>query len=185
MQDPLVQILDFLVSTLLGIYIILLLLRVILGIFRADFYNPISQTIVKLTNPPLYILRRVLPPLGRVDTAAIVLVILIKFLEIWLRLALIGVGIDPGAVLLLSIREILISAVWILIISLIIEVVLSWLQPMGGPASRNPVTHLVLDINRPLLSPMRRILPNTGMIDFSPMAVLILLYVILILLRSF
>lgn len=183
MQGPLAQVLDFLISTLLGIYIILLLLRLILGIVRADFLNPLSQTIIMLTNPPLQILRKALPPFGRVDIAAIALVILLQFVEIWLRLAIIGVGIDPGAVLIISIREILVTTVWILIISLVIEVVLSWLQP-GGTASRHPVARLVFNINQPLLGPIRRILPNTGMIDFSPMAALILLYVVLIIVRS-
>lgn len=183
MQGPFDQILDFLISTLFGIYIILLLLRLIFGLVRADFFNPISQTIVQLTNPPLLLLRRVIPPLGRLDLAAVVLILLLKFTELWLRLMVLGIDISPGLVLIASIREILVTVVWILIISLVIEVVMSWLQAGGGRGG-NPVARLVSDVNRPILGPLRRALPNTGAIDFSPMLALIGLYIVLIIVRS-
>ncbi len=183
MQGPFDQILDFLISTLFGIYIILLLLRLIFGLVRADFFNPISQTIVQLTNPPLLLLRRAIPPLGRLDLAAVVLILLLKFIELWLRLMVLGIDITPGLVLIASIREILVTVVWILIISLVIEVVMSWLQA-GGARGGNPVARLVSDVNRPILGPLRRALPNTGAIDFSPMLALIGLYIVLIIVRS-
>lgn len=183
MQGPFDQILDFLISTLFGIYIILLLLRVIFGLVRADFFNPISQTIVQLTNPPLVLLRRAIPPVGRLDLAAVLLIIVLKFVELWLRLLLLDIGIAPGAVLIAAIREVLVTVIWILIISLVIEVVMSWLQAGGGRGA-NPVARLVADVNRPILGPLRRALPNTGAIDFSPMLVLIGLYILLILVRS-
>jgi len=183
MQGPFDQILDFLISTLFGIYIILLLLRLIFGLVRADFFNPISQAVVQLTNPPLTLLRRVIPPIGRLDLAAVVLIVLLKFIEFWLRLTLVGVDIAPFAVLIASIREVLVTAIWIFIISLVIEVVMSWLQA-GGARGGNPIARLVSDVNRPILGPLRRALPNTGAIDFSPMLALIGLYVLLILIRS-
>lgn len=184
MQGPLGQILDFLISTLIGLYIILLMLRVIFGIVRADFYNPLSQTIVQLTNPPLQFLRRFIPPAGRVDLAAIVLIVLLKFIELWLRLILFGVSVGPGIILLAAVRELLTLVVWIFIISLIVEVVMSWIQAGSGTRSQNPIGRLAADVNRPLLGPVRRMLPNTGMIDFSPMLVLIGLYIVLILVHS-
>ena len=183
MQGPLDQILDFLISTLFGIYIILLLLRLIFGLVRADFYNPVSQTIVQLTNPPLVPMRRFIPPVGRLDLAAVVLILLLKVLELWLRLAVLGVSVGIGPVLLAAVRELLTTVVWIFIISLVIEVVMSWVQAGGGRGG-HPVARLVADVNRPLLGPLRRALPNTGAIDFSPMLALIGLYVVLILVRS-
>ncbi len=183
MPGPFDQILDFLISTLFGIYIILLLLRVIFGLVRADFFNPVSQAVVQLTNPPLKLLRRVIPPVGRLDLAAVVLIILLKFIEFWLRLSLTGIDIAPGAVLIASIREVLVTTIWIFIISLVIEVVMSWLQA-GGARTGNPIGRLVADVNQPILGPLRRTLPNTGAIDFSPMLALIGLYVLLIVVRS-
>lgn len=183
MQGPLEQILDFLISTVFGIYIILLLLRMIFGLVRADFYNPISQTIVQLTNPPLTLMRRMIPPWGRLDLAAVALILLLKFIELWLRLMVLGIDIAPGMVLIASVREILVTVVWIFIISLVIEVVMSWLQAGGGRGA-NPIARLVTDVNRPILGPLRRALPNTGAIDFSPMLALIGLYIVLIVVRS-
>jgi YggT family protein len=183
MQGPLDQILDFLISTLFGIYITLLLLRLIFGLVRADFFNPISQAVVQLTNPPLLLMRRVIPPVGRLDLAAVVLIVLLKFIEFWLRLILMGVDIAPGAVLIASVREVLVTTIWIFIISLVIEVVMSWLQA-GGARTGNPIARLVADVNRPILGPLRRVMPNTGGLDFSPMLALIGLYVLLILVRS-
>lgn len=183
MQGPFDQILDFLISTLFGIYIILLLLRLIFGLVRADFFNPISQAIVQLTNPPLAVLRRVIPPLGRLDLAAVVLIVLLKFIEFWLRLTLMSIDIAPFAVLIASIREVLVTTIWIFIISLVIEVVMSWLQASGARTG-NPIARLAADVNRPILGPLRRALPDTGAIDFSPMLALIGLYVLLILVRS-
>ncbi len=183
MPGPFEQILDFLISTLFGIYIILLLLRLIFGLVRADFYNPISQTIVQLTNPPLTLMRRAIPSVGRIDLAAVVLIVLLKFIELWLRLTLLGVEVGPGLILIAAIRELLVTVVWIFIISLIVEVVMSWVQAGGGRGG-NPVARLVADVNRPILGPLRRTLPNTGAIDFSPMVALIGLYILLILVRS-
>lgn len=183
MQGPFEQILDFLISTVFGIYIILLLLRLIFGLVRADFYNPISQTIVQLTNPPLLLMRRMIPAWGRLDLAALVLILLLKFVELWLRLMVLGIDVAPGLVLIASIREVLVTVVWIFIISLVIEVVMSWLQASGGRGA-NPVARLVSDVNRPILGPLRRALPNTGAIDFSPMLALIGLYIMLIIVRS-
>lgn len=183
MPGPFEQILDFLISTLFGVYIILLLLRLIFGLVRADFYNPISQTIVQLTNPPLTLIRRVIPSVGRLDLAAVVLIVLLKFIELWVRLALLGVEVGPGLILIAAIRELLVTVVWIFIISLIVEVVMSWVQAGGGRGG-NPVARLVADVNRPILGPLRRTLPNTGAVDFSPMVALIGLYILLILVRS-
>jgi YggT family protein len=183
MQGPFEQILDFLISTVFGIYIILVLLRLIFGLVRADFYNPISQTIVQLTNPPLLLLRRLIPPLGRLDLAAVVLVVVLKLAELWLRLALLGVTVGVGPLLLAALRDVLTTTIWIFIISLVVEVVLSWIQAGGGRGG-HPVARLVADVNRPLLGPLRRALPNTGAVDFSPMLALIGLYIALILVRS-
>ena len=184
MSGPFGQILDFLIATLFGIYIILLLLRIIFALVRADFYNPLSQTIVQLTNPPLLILRKVIPPWGRLDLAAVVFIVLLKLVELWLRLALLGYSFGMGTLLMAAIRELLTVTVWIFIISLVVEVVMSWVQAGGGGQGRNPIARLVADINRPLLTPLRRILPNTGAIDFSPMLALISLYIVLILVQS-
>ncbi|WP_018866703.1 MULTISPECIES: YggT family protein [unclassified Thioalkalivibrio] len=175
----------FLVSVVFGIYIILLILRTIFGLVRADYYNPISQTIVMLTDPPLRVLRPVIPSVGRVDLAAIVLMIVLKFIEIWLRVLIVGVDVGLGLILAVAIRELLTTVIWVFIIALIVEVVMSWIQAGGGGAANNPIMRLAGAVNRPILGPLRRALPNTGAIDFSPMIALVGLYILLIIVRSF
>ncbi|OOC48293.1 MULTISPECIES: YggT family protein [Thioalkalivibrio] len=174
----------FLVGVVFGIYIILLILRTIFGLVRADYYNPISQTIVMLTDPPLRVLRPVIPSVGRVDLAAIVLMIVLKFIEIWLRVLIVGVDAGVGIILAVAIRELLTTVIWVFIIALIAEVVMSWLQA-GGGSTNNPIMRLAGAVNRPILGPLRRALPNTGAIDFSPMIALVGLYILLIIVRSF
>ena len=174
----------FLVGVVFGIYIILLILRTIFGLVRADYYNPISQTIVMLTDPPLRVLRPVIPSVGRVDLAAIVLMIVLKFIEIWLRVLIVGVDAGVGIILAVAIRELLTTVIWVFIIALIAEVVMSWLQAGGGSAN-NPIMRLAGAVNRPILGPLRRALPNTGAIDFSPMIARVGLYILLIIVRSF
>ncbi len=178
------QILDFLLSAVFGIYIVLLILRVIFGLVRADYHNPLSQTIVMLTDPPLRLLRGFIPPMGRLDVAAILLIVVLKFIELWLRLLILGVDAGVGVVLAVAIRELLSTVIWVFMIALIVEVVMSWIQAGGGPAD-NPVMRLAGAVNRPLLGPLRRALPDTGAIDFSPMIALVGLYILLIIVRSF
>ncbi len=179
------EILHFLISTIFGIYIILLMLRVIFGLVRADYYNPISQTIVSLTNPPLQIMRRVIPSVGRVDLAAIVLILVLKFIELWLRVTIAGLDAGAGVILMVAIRDLLTTVIWIFMIALIVEVVMSWIQAGGGGSPNNPIMRLAGSLNRPILGPLRRALPHTGAIDFSPMIALIGLYILLIIVRSF
>jgi len=178
------EILDFLISVVFGIYIILLMLRVIFGLVRADYHNPISQTIVMLTNPPLQVLGKVIPPVGRVNLAAILLLVVLKFVELWLRLLVLGVDAGAGLILSAAIRDLLVTVIWVFIIALIVEVVMSWVQAGGGGSPHNPIMRLAADVNRPILGPLRRNLPRTGAIDFSPMIALIGLYILLILVRS-
>jgi YggT family protein len=184
MHGPLGQILDFLIGTLFGLYVVLLLLRMLFGLVRADHRNPVSQAILLLTNPPLRWLRPLIPPIGRLDLAAVLLVVLLKTLELWLRLGLLGLPVDLLLVLLAAVREVLVTLVWILIISLVIEVVLSWVLAGSGGRGRHPIGQLVAEVNRPILGRIRRILPSAGGLDFSPMLAMFLLYVVLILLRS-
>ncbi|WP_019022671.1 YggT family protein [Thioalkalivibrio sp. ALE23] len=177
------EILNFLIGVAFGIAIILLMLRVIFGLVRADYRNPISQTILMLTTPPLNLLRPIIPSIGRVDTAAIVLMVVLKFLELWLRVAVLGMQADPVVLLLVAVRELLITTIWVFIIALIVEVVMSWVQA-GGGGGYNPIARLAADVNRPILGPLRRMLPSTGAIDFSPMIALVGLYILTIIVRG-
>lgn len=174
----------FLVSTLFSLYILMILLRTLLAMARADFYNPISQFLVTATDPALRPLRRVLPSIGMIDTAAFFLMFALKILEIWLVALLSGLAIGLGILLLASLFQLLQLVIYVYIFSIIIEAVMSWFAA-GGSMRPNPLASLLHSLNRPLLAPLRRILPQTGMIDLSPLVAIIGLNVLLILLNSF
>lgn len=172
---------SFLIGTIFSIYIALIMVRMLLAWVRADFYNPISQAIVKLTNPPLVPLRRIIPPIGKMDTAAILLMLALQILETWLLVTLQGVNAPLVSILYYSFIKLLELTVYVFIFALIIQAILSWVSP--GPQYGNPVASLLYSLTEPLLRPIRRIVPPAGMLDLSPMVAIILLYLVLIVIR--
>jgi YggT family protein len=184
MPTPLQDVSVFLISTLLSLYAVALMLRMLLAMVRADFYNPICQFLVAVTNPPVVVLRRLVPPLGRLDTAVLLLIVAVKMLEIWLVALLRGVTPGFGVVFAVSIFQLLQLLIYIYIVSIIIQAVMSWFMAAGSQMGRNPLTGLLHSLNRPLLDPIRRAMPQMGMVDLSPLVAIIGLNVLLILLRS-
>ena len=173
----------FLFGTIFSIYISLVMIRFLLAIVRADFYNPISQTIVRFTNPPLVLLRRIIPPVGRIDTSAIVLMLILQLLELWLRTFIIGNPIPVTALFVLAIFELIKLTIWVYIIALILQAIMSWINP-GMYQMQNPMASILHQLTAPIMKPIRNILPRTGMIDFSPMLAIIGLYVLLIIVNG-
>ncbi len=170
----------FLIRTLFALYIIAVALRFLLQWVRADFHNPISQFLVTVTNPPLRPLRRVIPGIAGKDLSSLVLMILLKAVQISiLSLILSGRFPAPLGLLVISLGEIIKLIIWIFIIAIFIQVILSWVNP----GAYNPATVLIHRLTEPLLAPARRLIPPIGGLDLSPIAVLIFLQLLLILLR--
>ncbi len=165
----------FLVDTVLGLYILIVLLRFLFQLTGVDFYNPISQFIVKASNPPLSRLRRVVPGLWGIDFAAVVLLIVLEGARIGITALLIGQSPQLAGVLVLSIAELLKLAVYIMVFSIFIRALLSWIS-MGRS---NPMLQLLSTFTEPLMAPARRILPATGTLDLSPIIVFIVLMLVL------
>ena len=165
-NDYLLNPVIFLVDTLFGLYILVVMLRLLLQIVRADFYNPFSQFLVKATNPPLRPLRRIIPGWGGVDIASLVLLFVLQCLAIVLMALLQGGALESisiAGLFMASIAKLISLLLYIYFFSLIIIALLSWISPGGY----NPVTALMSSINEPLLRPVRKILPPVGMLDFS------------------
>ena len=159
----------FLIQTLFGLYILAVLLRLLLQMVRADFYNPLSQFLVKATNPPLKLLRRIIPGLGGIDLASLLLAWALKTLELYLVLTLSGIAVHLLGPMLWAIPELVELLINIVLFSVIIQAVLSWFQSGGY----NPVYGLLNSLTGPVLRPARRLLPPTGGFDLSPMLVII------------
>jgi YggT family protein len=175
------EILSYVLQTVFGLYLVCVLLRLLLQLSRADFYNPISQFVVRVTNPLLIPLRRVIPPLGRVDTATLVLALSVQLTAVLLVLMLYGHG--PGGPLrvlawcLLGIGALVVKMYFFAILALII---FSWIAPQV----HHPALALLYQITEPVMGPFRRLLPPLGGLDLSPILVFVVINVLEILLRG-
>ena len=167
----------FLVETLFGLYILIVMLRLLLQWVRADFYNPLSQFIVKATRLVLAPMHRTLPAVGGIDLACVVLLVALQFGELWIIMEILDRRVPAGALLVFSIAELLQLAIYIFLFSILIQVVMSWINP----GSYNPVLGLLYSLNEPLLAPARRLVPPIGGLDLSPIVVMVALQLVAIL----
>jgi YggT family protein len=174
LTNPLV----FLVQVIFGLYGVAVLLRFLFQLVHADFYNPLSQFIVRITKPLLNPLRRIIPGYRGWDFASLVLAWLVLALELGLVLALTGLGAQPVAALALAIPELVSLLLNIFIVALLIQVILSWISPGGY----NPAVGLIYSLTQPLLGPVQRRMPDMGGLDLSPIVVMIGLYLLKMLL---
>lgn len=168
----------FLINAVFGLYIFVVLLRFLFQLVRADFYNPLCQAIVSVTNPPLRPLRRVIPPLGGLDSASIVLLVILQMVNTLLVALVLGFSPGPIGLLVVAIAELLAKTLWTFIGAIIIQVILSWVSP----GAYNPITGVIDALTAPLLRPARRALPPLGALDLSPLVVLLALQLAQILL---
>ena len=165
----------FLVDTVLGLYILIVLLRFLFQLAGADFYNPLSQFIVKASNPPLARLHQLIPSLWGVDLGAIVLLLILEGLRLALTTLMLGHTPRMSGVLILSIGELLKLAVYVVVFSIFVRALLSWVSS----GTSNPMAQLLGSFTEPLLAPARRLLPATGGLDLSPIIVFMVLMLVL------
>lgn len=161
----------YLVDALFGLYMVLVLLRFLLQMVRADFHNPISQFLVKTTNPPLRPLRRVIPGWAGIDLAAVVLLLALQVAKLALIQMIAGQALQTPGLLVFAVAELLDLVLTVFLITIIAQAILSWI----GPHTYNPVSALLVGLNEPVLRPARRLLPPISGIDLSPLLVIIAL----------
>lgn len=169
--------LELILMTLFDLYLVIVLARFILQLVRADFYNPVSQFIVKATSPLLNPLRRIIPGFGGVDMASIVLFVVIVIIKLMVWLLLQGVPLDAIASLgfvLLLLKSIANTVINFFTFAIFIMVILSWV----GQGSYNAMADILHQLTEPVMAPARKIIPPMGGLDLSPMVVLLLLMVI-------
>lgn len=171
----------FLVDTLFSLYIGAVLLRLLLALARANFYNPLSQFLVKITNPVLVPMRRMIPAMGKVDTAAVVLAVGLTVIKVLLLLGLKGGSVDLFGIVVFSVLEVIRTVIHIYIFALVVQAVLSWVGNTYG----NPLADLLNSLTEPLLRRIRGFVPVIGMVDLAPMVAILLLYVVLIIFQSY
>lgn len=163
-MSPMMQVGLLLVNTIGSLIVTLVVLRFLLQLVRADFYNPMSQFIVRFTNPMLMPLRRIIPGLGGFDLASVVLAYVLQMLFIVAVLLMYG-GIAPIANMLLWGAIALFALVLkIYFWGMVIVIIVSWI----APSSYNPAVVLVQQLLEPVMQPVRNIVPDLGGLDLSP-----------------
>lgn len=164
--------LTFLVKTLIELYVMVLLIRIWMQWSRCDFYNPLAQFIVKVTQPIIRPMRKVIPALGPIDTSSLLLAFILTTLK-YPVLLLVQVGVlslDPMN-LLVGLLSLLKSAGTIVFWVIIARSLMSWISQ-----GRSPVEYVLIQMTEPMMAPIRRFLPAMGGIDFSAMIVILILY---------
>jgi YggT family protein len=165
-----VDALYFLVDSLLTIAVYAFLLRVLLQLSRADFRNPLAQAVLALTNWLVMPLRRILPPAGRFDTASFAALIAVQIVTSLILFRFRTGALFPLVPLLVSaLRSLALSTLLLYTILIFIYAALSFI----APGARSPATSLLASLCEPLLRPLRRLLPDIGGIDFSPLVAIL------------
>jgi len=168
----------FILDTLMTLYTAVLLLRVILQVVRADFRNPIARAIVQVTNPVVLPLRKLLPPMGKLDTATIAAVVLATLLKLWILSLLFAVVPGPALLLRLTLVDLIQLVLQTYLFSIVLNAILSFV----APGNYSPAQSLLSSICDPVLNPFRRIIPPIGGLDLSPLWAIIAIQALLLLL---
>jgi len=168
----------YLITTITDLYIAAILLRLLLQWVRADFYNPLCQFLIKVTNPVLVPARRVIPSIGKLDTASVVVMLLLELFQLLIIDQLSGAGFDLQFILLFSVRKLAVTLLMTYFVLILANVVISWI----GRQSRHPLVPLIYQLTEPVLRPFRKLIPVIGGIDLSPLFALITLRFLLLLL---
>jgi len=168
----------YLANVVLGSYGFIIMIRLVLELVEADFYNPICKAIHSITNPVLKPVRAFLPRFKRIDSASLLMVIVFEIIAVWVTLKLKS-SINPSllGLIVLSLGSALGEFVRIFTWSIIIQAFLSW----TAPDPRNPIVSVLQAITAPILSKARTVLPATPGVDFSPIIALVALQLTLML----
>jgi YggT family protein len=160
-------------QAIFGILIWSVVVRFLLQVVRADFYNPVSQFLVKITNPLLRPLRRFIPGYRGIDAASIVLALALQMIEVGILRLITPTGMS-GLLILHAVAELLQTAVYVYLFALIIQAIASWINPGGY----HPLLGLIRSLTDPLLSRLRRYVPPVAGLDLTPLVALIGLQIV-------
>lgn len=170
----------FIITALAHLYLLVLLLRLLLPWMGANFRNPLAQAILRLTSPLVVPVRRVVPPIGRLDTATVIVAFAIQYLTIMLIAAIKAwpLGIVPIAVT--AAVNLVTLTLRLFAYAIVVRVLLSWF----AAATYNPATAIIDALTEPVLRPFRQLLPPMGGLDLSPLFAMLVLFALSILISG-
>lgn len=158
----------FLIDTLFNLYLMIVILRLWLQMVQADFYNPMSQFIVKATHPIVGPLRRVIPSLGRFDTATFVLALAVCALKLVTLILISGGTLNPIGIAIMSFMGVIKETLSLMFWVLLLRAILSWVSQ-----GQSPVDFVLYQLTEPFLAPIRKIIPPLGGLDLSVLIAII------------
>lgn len=155
----------FLVQVVFGLYVLVIVLRFLLQVLRADFYNPVSQLVVKATTPVLRPLRRVIPGVWGLDLSSLLVAWLLTAIELSLMALLVDVDFHLLAPLAWAIAELVALVLNIFLFAIVVQAILSWVST----GRHSPVAAVLESLTAPLLRPLRRAIPPVAALDLTPL----------------
>ena len=167
----------YLVSTLLNLYLCVVLLRIVLAWVNADYYNPVSVLSRKLTNPLIAPFEKVIPRWRRLDTASTVLLFIVALIYVHVVMWMVGLSLATISGPFYAVLKVLVLAGNLYTVTLTFQAILSWF----GPGVNNPTSNILWSLNEPLLRPIRRVIPTISGLDLSPLAAIIGLQILVML----
>jgi YggT family protein len=170
----------FIVVSLFGLYQIVLLLRLLMQVVRADFRNPLARAVVQLTDPLIRPLRRALPPVKRIDTASVVAILAVTVLKIIVGQLILGLGLPTPELLL---RVLALEVLRLVLTTYLFAIILNAILSFVAPGNYSPAQLLLSAICEPVLRPFRRLIPSVAGLDLSPLWACIAIQALLILIR--
>ncbi|MGB0712883.1 MAG: YggT family protein [Gammaproteobacteria bacterium] len=167
LSDPIA----FLVDTLTYLYMVVLLTRLILRAVGAGYRNPVVDLVAKLTNPVAVPVGRVIPPIGRFDTAALAVLVVLQAISLFLVILINGYSVDPVILVPLTLHKLLGLVLGYFFFTILVQALMSWVNP----DPYHPLASVLRSINKPVLGPLQKVIPPVSGFDFSSMAALILI----------
>ena len=167
----------FIVESLIGVFQVLLLLRLLMQLSRADFRNPIGKGIVQVTDPVIRPLRSIFPPVGKADTASILALIIVAAAKVLILQLLLGTGVPPAVFML---RAVAIDLARLVLKTYLFSIILNAILSFVAPGSYSPAQSILASICDPVLKPFRRIIPAVAGLDLSPLWACIVIQALLL-----
>ncbi|MBK9251340.1 MAG: YggT family protein [Proteobacteria bacterium] len=167
----------FIVESLIGVFQVLLLLRLLMQLARADFRNPIGRGIVQITDPVIRPLRRVFPPAGKVDTASILALVIVSAAKVWILHLLLGAGFAQPVFMA---RQVPLDLARLVLKTYLFSIILNAILSFVAPGNYSPAQSILASICDPVLKPFRRIIPAVAGLDLSPLWACIVIQALLL-----
>ena len=171
---------SYLFISIINLYAFFILLNFLFRLVQADYFNPLIQSILKITDPPISIFRIIIKPFYNLDMASLILAVLIQFLVFAIYSFNEIIDFDLGLLVTCSIYSIVLAIVRIVFWIMLLGVIFSWIGDLG-----NPIIRLIREIADSFFKPFRKVMPDTGMLDFSPILAFFSIYFVEILIKGF